>query len=105
VPALYLVAENDTALPLEGMYELFERTRATKQMVILRRADHDHFMDDFEPQPGLCSAQEAHVFVCGLTLCHLDAVLRQQALAQQFLAGDVEAELAARGVDAIVYRS
>ena len=42
VPTLYLVAENDTALPLAGMYELFARTRATRHMVILRRADHGH---------------------------------------------------------------
>jgi dienelactone hydrolase len=30
VPTLYLVAENDTALPLAGMYEIFERTPAKK---------------------------------------------------------------------------
>ncbi len=48
VPTLYLVAENDNTLPLSGMYELFERTPASKQMVILRRADHLHFMDDVE---------------------------------------------------------
>ena len=30
------------------MYELFERTPATKKMVILRRADHAHFMDQVE---------------------------------------------------------
>jgi dienelactone hydrolase len=104
VPTLYLVAENDTPLPLDGMYELFERTRATKHMVILRRADHGHFMDDFEQQAGLCSGEQAHLFVRGLTLCHLDAVLRRQAGAQQFLAGDLEAELAARGVDVMVHR-
>jgi len=46
VPTLYLVAENDISLPLSGMYELFERTPATKKMVILRRADHLHFMDN-----------------------------------------------------------
>src|SRR5262249_21232424 len=35
VPVLYLVAENDVCLPLAGMYEIFERTPATRQMVIL----------------------------------------------------------------------
>ena len=104
VPTLYLVAENDTALPLAGMVELFERTRATKHMVILRRADHGHFGDEIDEQAGLCSGEQAHVFVHGLTLCHLDAVLRQQAGAQQFLASDVEAELAARGVDVLVHK-
>src|SRR5262249_40950627 len=50
VPTLYLVAEHDTLLPLAGMYELFARTPATKQMVILRRADHCHFMDHVEQE-------------------------------------------------------
>jgi len=120
VPTLYLVAENDVALPLAGMCEIFERTPATKQMAILRRADHLHFMDNFEqlhetvramPFPGelswvskemrpiaeLCSEAEAHMFVRGLTLCHLDAVLKQQAAAQRFLADFSEPRASASG--------
>src|SRR5881397_2197415 len=108
VPTLYLVAENDVFLPLAGMYELFERTPATKQMVILRRADHMHFMDNVEemhetvrampftgesawipkgmrPIAALCSGEQAHLFVRGLTLCHMDATLRGQEEAQRFL--------------------
>ena len=127
VPTLYLVAEDDTALPLAGMYELFERTRATKHMVILRRADHLHFMDDVEQQhetvrampftgelawipkemrpiAELCSGEQAHLFVRGLTLCHMDAILRRQEGAQRFLVGDMGAELAVRGVDVIVHK-
>ena len=127
VPTLYLVAENDISLPLSGMYELFERTIATKQMVILRRADHLHFMDHVEevhetvrkmqwtgelawiqtemrPIAELCSGEQAHLFVRGLTLCHLDATLRKQEEAQRFLVGNVEAELAMRGVEVIVHR-
>jgi dienelactone hydrolase len=102
VPTLYLVAENDTALPLAGMYELFQRTRATKHMVILRRADHGHFGDEIEQQPELCSREQAHLFVRGLTLCHMDAILGRQETAQRFWLGDIEAELAALGVDVIV---
>jgi hypothetical protein len=124
VPTLYLVAENDTMTPLDGMYELYERTPATKQLVMLRRADHMHFMDDVErmheivrtmpltpelawiaqevrPVAELCSGEKAHVFLRGLTLAHLDAYLKQQPAARRFLAGDVAAELAARGVEAI----
>lgn len=104
VPTLYLVAENDTALPLAGMYELFERTQATKQLVILRRADHEHFGDEIEQQAEFCSREQAHLFVRSLTLCHLDAHVRQEAAAQRFWGGDVAAELAVRGVDAIVPR-
>lgn len=127
VPTLYLVAENDVFLPLEGMYELFERTPAAKQMVILRRADHMHFMDDVEqmheavrkmpfpeesswiqqemrPVAELCSAAEAHVFVRGVTQCHMDATLREHAAARSLLAGDIERALAKRGVEGIAYR-
>jgi hypothetical protein len=109
------------------MYELFERTPATKQMVILRRADHLHFMDNIEqvhetvrtmpltgdlawiakemrPIAELCSGEQAHLFVRGLTLCHMDALLRRQEGAQRFLVGDMEAEFAVRGVDVIVHR-
>jgi dienelactone hydrolase len=127
VPTLYLVAEDDISLPLAGMYEIFNRTPATKQMVILRRADHLHFMDDVEqihemvramsfpgelawiqeemlPITELCSGKQAHLFIRGLTLCHLDAFLKGSDEARRFLAGDVAAELAARGVEAIAYQ-
>ena len=127
VPALYLVAENDVSLPLAGMYELFGRAPSTKQMLILRRADHLHFMDNVEqlheavrampltgelawiqkemrPVSELCSAEQAHLFVRGLTVCHFDATLREQQEAQQFLSSDVASALAAHGVDAIAYK-
>ena len=117
VPTLYLVAEDDTYLPLDGMHELYQRTPATRRMVILRRADHYHFMDDGEelhetaratalgkdmrPIAELCSGEQARLFVRGLTLGHLDAVLRRQEEARRFWRGDLESELAARGVDAL----
>jgi predicted dienelactone hydrolase len=127
VPTLYLAAENDVSTPLAGIYELFDRTPASKLMIILRRADHLHFMDDVEqlheavramPFPGelawmpkemrpiseLCSGEQAHLFVRGLTVCHLDAVLRHQEGAQRILADGIEAELGRRGIDAIVHR-
>jgi len=127
VPTLYLVAENDVPLPLAGMYELYERTPATKRMVILRRADHAHFMDNVEelhesfrtmpvtgdlvqfqketrPIAELCPGEHAHVFTRGLTLSHMDAALRRQASAQRFLAGDLKAELARRGIDVMVHQ-
>jgi hypothetical protein len=106
---------------------MFERTSATKQMIVLRRADHLHFMDDVEelheavrkmplppelayvqremlPITELCSGQQAELFVRGLTLCHLDATLRQEGEAERFLAGDIAAELAKRDVAAIVHK-
>ena len=127
VPSLYLVAEGDTSLPLAGMVELFERTPATKQMVILRRADHLHFMDDVEglheavrtmpvtgdwariqremrPITELCPGDQARLFVAGLSLGHMDAALKQQDAARRFCTGDIEVELKSRGVDAMVHR-
>jgi dienelactone hydrolase len=125
VPTLYLVAHDDTSIPLAGMYELLERTPSTKQIAVLRRADHLHFVDEVEqrydavramsfppelawileelrPTAEMCSGAEAHLFVRGLTLCHFDATLKRRDDARQFLHGDVEAALAARGVDARV---
>ena len=126
VPVLFLVAENDAALPLEGMYEIFDRTPATKQMVVLRQADHGHFMDGveelhekFRTMPGppeiaamqkdmlpigeLCSGEQGRLFTRGLTLAHFDAVLRGSEDARKFLRGDLQRELAGRGVDAWVH--
>src|SRR5258708_27113226 len=102
--------------PIEGMYELFERTPATRHMVILRRADHLHFLDDAEqlhetfrstPMSGelawipkamspiaeLSSGEQAHLFARGLAVCHMDAFLRGKPEAHALLAGDLEAEL------------
>jgi hypothetical protein len=107
--------------------ELCERTPGPKRLVILRRADHQHFLDEVEraheavraaafpaeaawipaamrPIAELCSGELAHRFVRGLTLGHLDASLRGSAAAARFLAGDVETALARRGVAALVHR-
>jgi hypothetical protein len=91
-------------------------------MVILRRADHLHFMDNVEelheavrklPFPGtdqmrpiaeLSSGKQAHLFVRGLTLSHMDAILRRQEEAQRFLAGDLHGELTKRGVEVLLHK-
>jgi hypothetical protein len=127
VPTLVLVADSDVCLPIEGMYEIFERIPAAKRMVVLRRADHMHFMDNVEqlheavrtsppwipeldylqkemrPIVELCTGEQSHLFVGGLTVAHFDAVLRQNDEASRFLAGDIQAELASRGVEAFVH--
>ena len=126
VPTLYLAAENDVPIPLAGVYELFDRTRSSKRMFILRRADHQHFIDNVEeaheavraatfsgeaawipaamrPIAELSSGAQAHTFVRGLTLAHLDATLRKMNTADRFLSGDVEAALASRGVEGLAH--
>jgi dienelactone hydrolase len=124
MPTLFLVADQDTPLPLDGMRELFGRAPAPRQMVILRRADHQHFVDEIEreheafrsmpasgdvawlaemrPFAELCPADEAHAFVRGLTLSHLDASLRHDERARLFLRDDLETELGRRGIHATV---
>lgn len=128
VPTLYLVAELDVPTPLGGMYELFGRTPASsRQMVILRRADHAHFMDEIEavhegfrlsvstgeyawiamvmrPFAELCPAESAHAFTRGLALAHFDANLRNNEDARSLLAGDLTGLLSKRGIDAVAYR-
>jgi hypothetical protein len=109
VPTLVLVADNDVCLPIDGMYEIFERIPAAKRMIVLRRADHMHFMDNVEqlhetartsppwipeleylqkemrPIAELCTSEQSHLFVRGLTVAHFDAVLKQNDQARRFL--------------------
>ena len=127
VPTLMLVADDDVCLPLDGMYEIFERIPAAKRMVVLHRADHMHFMDNVEqlhealrtsppwipeldylqkemrPIAELSTGEQSHMCVRGLTLAHFDAVLKGNDDARRFLAGDIQAELASRAVDAFVH--
>src|SRR5213594_841557 len=127
VPTVLLVADNDVCVPIDGMYEFFERIPTAKRMVVLRRADHMHFMDNVEqlhetvrtsppwipeldylqkemrPIAQLCTGEQSHLFVRGLTVAHFDAVLTQNDQAHRFLAGDIQAELASRGVEAFVH--
>jgi len=125
VPTLYLVAEDDTMTPLSGMRELFGRTKASRRMVVLRRADHAHFLDHIEeeheavrnmpftgnlawipkemrPITELGSGETAQRFLRGLSLAHLDAVLEGREEAQLLLSGDLDSELAERGIDGFV---
>lgn len=44
-PVLFLVADLDSLLPLDGMKDLFARTPRPRSMVVLQNADHFHFCD------------------------------------------------------------
>lgn len=127
LPVLLLAAELDVPIPLGGLAELFDRAPEPKLMFVLRRADHQHFVDGvaeaheavrampfpaeaawipaaMRPASELCPAKQAHDFTRGLTLAHLDAFLRGRPAAAALLDGDVAAALAARGVDAYAHR-
>ena len=100
VPTLLLVAERDRFTPLPGQYELLERTPSrNKKMFVLRHADHQHFADEVD-DPGPCSPEAAHTFTRGLSLAHLDAVLREDAAASLFMESDPIDSLREHGVDA-----
>ncbi len=108
-------------MPLERVAEVFDRIPGSTRMFVLHRADHQHFVDDvagaheamrslslpgdaawipgaMRPMSDLCPGGQAHTFTRGLALAHLDATLRRNDAAARFLAGDVEAALAAQGV-------
>jgi dienelactone hydrolase len=118
---LYLVADRDTLLPLDGMLSLYGSTRDPKRMVVLENADHMHFGDRVEethemfrmmPPPGefarlakavppiseLSPGAHAHLAVRGLGLAHFDAHLRGSEAAARLLGGDIVGLLAERGV-------
>jgi hypothetical protein len=80
------------------MHELYSRTPGPKQMVLLPRADHLHFVDNVEqaheqlraaslppeaswisremrPIAELCNGEEAHRQIQSHTLVHLNAAL------------------------------
>jgi dienelactone hydrolase len=126
VPVLILTGDRDVPVPLGGVQEIFRRAPEPKRMFVLRRADHEHFADDVEashealramtlpgaaawmtaamlPMSQLCPGEHGHTFARGLSLAHLDAVLRGNDAAQRFLADGAESALAARGVEAAQY--
>ena len=95
---LYIVAEDDVLTPIAGMHELYSHTPGPKQMVVLPRADHLHFVDNVEqaheqlraaslppeaswisremrPIAELCTGEEAHRQIQSYTVAHLSAAL------------------------------
>ena len=98
---LYIVAEDDVLTPIAGMHELYSRTPGPKQMVVLPRADHLHFMDNVEqaheqlraaslppeaswisremrPIAELCTGEEAHRQIQSYTVAHLTTALSRR---------------------------
>jgi dienelactone hydrolase len=130
VETLYLVAEFDSLLPLDGMRDLLARTPEPSRGINLLNADHFHFCDRVEethelfktmgPVLGaaagdegpdmdailagmkssaeLCPGESAYALLQGLGLAQMDSGLRQDADARAFLAQDLVAVLAERGV-------
>lgn len=128
VPTLYLVGEGDVILPLEGMYDLFSRTKEPKRMVILKNADHFHFNDRIEqtheffrnqasnmrsedaiglsekmrPVSELCPSEKAYSFIQGLGLAHMDTFLKKDLMANQFITNALKSSLTKREIDVTI---
>jgi hypothetical protein len=110
VPSLFIAAEDDVPIPLDGLRGIFDRAPEPKRLVVLRRADHQHFLDDVEgaheavrhanfpgdaawipaamrPVAELMPGEQAQSFVRGLALAHFDATWRGVQGARDFLDG------------------
>jgi hypothetical protein len=81
---------------VEEVHEAFRTMPVTGELASIQK--------EMRPIAELCSGEEAHLFVRGLTLCHMDAILRGQEEARLFWIGDIKAEIERRGVDAVVHR-
>ena len=70
-------------------------------MLVLNDAGHGHFEDAM--QDFGCTPAQAHLCTRGLTLAHLDATLKGEDAARDFLEHDPAGALRARGVDATAF--
>jgi hypothetical protein len=124
VPTLLVSGDEDQSIPIEGVRELFDESPWPTRLVVLRGADHFHDVDDIaaahesfrqippdgdlawiadmRPIGELCSQAAAQHVVRAVTLAHFDATLRDIEAASASLDGDLSAELAAHGIDAVV---
>jgi predicted dienelactone hydrolase len=119
VPTLFMAADGDSILGLDGIRDLFVRTPSATGLVVLHDADHFHFQDDVEsmhdlmstimggtlrPSSELMSGAEAYQLIDGVGLAHFDAHLRGLDEAADLLDDDLQAMLAGRGIDVEVVR-
>ena len=96
VPTLVLAADADEPVPLDDVLDVFGRIPGQRRLAVLRGAGHQHFADDVELREGASTPPEqAHAFVRGLTLAHLDAHLRDVPAARDLLDRYAVAEPAA----------
>jgi dienelactone hydrolase len=119
VATLQMVAEHDTWVPLYGQLDLFARVPGHPRLVVLRDADHNHFVDDVEtshgwyieitrelakadpagpwsrladritPYADLVPGEAVYPLWRGLTVAHFDAHLRGTDEGRRFLDGDL----------------
>jgi hypothetical protein len=84
---------------MDNVEQLHETVRTSPPWI----AELDYLQKEMRPIAELCTGERSHLFVRGLTVAHFDAVLKQNDEARRFRAGDIQTELASRGVEAFVH--
>ena len=124
VPTLFVGGDRDQSIPIQAVRELFHESPWPSRLLVLRAADHLHYVDDIataheafrqlpaegdlawiagmRPIGELCAPAAAQAVVRAVTLAHFDAMLRGVEAAATFLDGDLSAALAAHDIDAVV---
>jgi dienelactone hydrolase len=131
VGILYLTGEKDTLVALKGVIDLYTRTPDPKRMVVLNNADHFHFNDGIEqvheyfrnlqktmqgtdlesqilstpmqPISELHPSEGAYDYIRGLGLANMDAYLKDNNEAMEFLDSDLKTLLSSRNIDVSIY--
>ncbi len=130
IPVLYLVADQDTLLPLDSMHELYSQTPEPKRMIVLDNSDHFHFCDNVEfihdmmtkmgsglfggdnntgvlakmkKSAELCSGKDAYAFIQAATLAHMDTHVCNNDKARIFLEQDLLTALKDRNINVQQY--
>lgn len=128
VPVLILTGDLDPLVNVADIRELHRRLTAPKRLAVLKRAGHLHFVDGAQavhetmraaylggtfPDPELdavalatamrpfaelCSEADSLATARGLCLAQMDAEVKHDVGARAFLAGDLAATFAARGI-------
>ena len=126
VPTLFVSGDQDQSIPIQAVRELFDESPWPTRLLVLRGADHLHYVDDIaaeheafrqvpavgdlawiadmRPIGELCAPSAAQAVVQAVTLAHFDTALRGVEAAAAFLDGDLSAALAAHGIHAVVDR-
>lgn len=129
VPVFILTGELDPFVAVADMHELHARLQSPKRLAVLKRAGHIHFADNarsvheglrtwylsgtfpdpeldtaaiataMRPFDELVSEADSLATARGLCLAHMDAQLRGAAAACAWLAGDLAARFAERGIE------
>lgn len=116
VPTFFMVADRDSLLPLDGMFDLFGCVPSPKRMIVLKKTDHFHFVDTVErlhemfrmmgkvpgipleqplpPISELIPGKQSKLAIRGIALAHMDEHLKGNPEAGAFLRRDLVAELA-----------